>query len=79
MQRRTFALILPFATADLRRQGDVLAEALRRAGVPTSTTVVPGSSHTRIILTLSRDDTVSARAILKVVAGVAPGHATRGS
>jgi acetyl esterase/lipase len=59
-------------SADLRRQGDVLAAALRRAGVATATTVVPGSSHTRILLTLSRDDTVSARAILKFVAGVAP-------
>ena len=53
--------------ADLRRQGQVLAEDLRRAGVPSSTTVVPGSSHTRIILTLSRADTVSAQAILKFV------------
>lgn len=50
--------------ADLRRQGEVLATALRNAGVPTTNAVVPGSSHTRIVLTLSRDDTVSARAIL---------------
>jgi len=57
-------------TADLRRQGDVLAAALRKAGVATTTAVVPGSSHTRIILTLSRDDTVSAQAILKFVADV---------
>lgn len=56
---------------DLRRQGEVLATALRQAGVPTSTTVVPGSSHTRIILTLSRDDTVAARAILKFITGIA--------
>lgn len=59
----------------LRRQGDVLADRLRNAGVPTSTAIVPGSSHTRIILTLSRDDTVSARAILKFVATVAPHEA----
>jgi len=57
-------------SADLRRQGDVLAAALRKAGVTTSTAVVPGSSHTRIILTLSRDDTVSARAILRFVGEV---------
>lgn len=57
---------------DLRRQGQVLADRLRRAGVPTSTAVVPGSSHTRIILTLSRDDTVSAQAILRFVTTLAP-------
>ena len=57
---------------ELRRQGQVLDQALRAAGVPSEITVVPGSSHTRIILTLSRDDTVSARAILKFVAHVAP-------
>ncbi len=51
--------------ADLRRQGEVLATALRAAGVPSTTVVVPGSSHTRILLTLSRDDTVSAQAILR--------------
>jgi acetyl esterase/lipase len=59
-------------SADLRRQGDVLATKLRKAGVTTSTAVVPGSSHTRIILTLSRDDTVSAQAILRFVDEVAP-------
>lgn len=68
--------------ADLRRQGQVLATALRSAGVPTTTTVVPGSSHTRIVLTLSRADTVSARAILDFVKtvetarGVRPDDAT---
>jgi acetyl esterase/lipase len=55
---------------DLRRQGAVLATALRNAGVATATTVVPGSSHTRIVLTLSRHDTASARAILDFVAGI---------
>jgi acetyl esterase/lipase len=59
---------------DLRRQGQVLADDLRRAGVPSSTTVVPGSSHTRIILTLSRDDTVSAQAIVKFIDNLVPGH-----
>lgn len=56
---------------DLRRQGEVLATKLRAAGVPTTVAVVPGSSHTRIILTLSRDDTVSAKAILRFVGEVA--------
>ena len=59
--------------ADLRRQGHVLADALRGAGVTTEMVVVPGSSHTRIILTLSRGDTVSARAILRFVAGARSG------
>ena len=58
--------------SDLRRQGQVLARALRAAGVRTETVVVPGSSHTRIILTLSRGDTPSARAILEFIAALAP-------
>ncbi len=61
-------------SADLRRQGDVLASALRAARVASSQTVVPGSSHTRILLTLSRDDTVAAHAILTFVDGLAPGR-----
>lgn len=60
---------------ELRRQGQVLDQALRAAGVRSAIVVVPGSSHTRIILTLSRGDTVSARAILKFVATLAPGRA----
>jgi acetyl esterase/lipase len=57
-------------SAALRRQGDVLAAALSTAGVPAETIVVPGSSHTRILLTLSRDDTVAARGILKFIASL---------
>ena len=53
---------------ELRRQGQVLYQALRAAGVPSEIVVVPGSSHTRVILTLSRGDTVSARAIERFVA-----------
>lgn len=59
-------------SADLRRQGDVLAAALRGAGVRSEKIVVPGSSHTRILLTLSRADTIAARGILKFVATLAP-------
>ncbi len=59
-------------SADIRRQGDVLAAALRSAGVRSEKVVVPGSSHTRILLTFSRDDTISAKAILKFVASLAP-------
>ncbi len=58
-------------SADLRRQGDVLVAALRSAGVRSEQVVVPGSSHTRILLTFSRGDTVAARAILKFVASLA--------
>jgi acetyl esterase/lipase len=57
---------------ELRRQGQVLDHALRAAGVQSEIAVVPGSSHTRIILTLSRGDTVSARAILAFVAALTP-------
>ena len=57
---------------ELRRQGQVLYQALRAAGVPSEIVVVPGSSHTRIILTLSRGDATSARAIQRFVATLAP-------
>jgi acetyl esterase/lipase len=56
----------------LRRQGQLLDHALRAAGVQRAIAVVPGSSHTRIILTLSRGDTVSARAMLRFVASLTP-------
>lgn len=65
-------------SADLRRQGDVLVAALRAAGVRGEKVVVPGSSHTRILLTFSRGDTVSAHAILAFVASLTP-HATEAS
>jgi acetyl esterase/lipase len=59
-------------SAALRRQGDVLAAALRGAGVRSEKIVVPGSSHTRILLTLSRGDTVAARGVLRFIASLAP-------
>lgn len=65
--------------ADLRRQGQVLTNALRNAGVPTTNAVVPGSSHTRIVLTLSRGDTVSSRAILDFVKTVETANAAHPS
>ncbi len=57
---------------ELRRQGMVLAAALGKAGVRSETVVVPGSSHTRIVLTLSRGDTVASRAILRFLAVLDP-------
>ena len=40
----------------LHRQSQLLAEALGRVSVPRQTVVVPGQTHARILLTLSRDD-----------------------
>lgn len=65
--------------ADLRRQGRVFAARMDAAGVPVETVVVPGSSHTRIVLTLSRPDTVAADAILRFVARAAPDAAVGGA
>lgn len=50
---------------ELRRQGQVLDTALRAAGDTSEVVIVPGSSHTRILLTLSRADGIAARAILR--------------
>jgi acetyl esterase/lipase len=52
---------------ELRRQGQVLDTALRNAGDASEVVIVPGSSHTRILLTLSRPDGVAAQAILRFV------------
>jgi len=68
------ALVI-FAEGDppeLRRQSRVLDQAYRSAGAGSRVVVVPGSSHTRILLTLSRGDTVSAQAILRFVATLDP-------
>ncbi len=47
----------------LKRQSQLLVEALRRHGTPCSWVVVPGQSHSRIVLTLSRPDRTAAPAI----------------
>ena len=47
----------------LERQSQLLVEALRRQGTPCSLVVVPGQSHSRIVLTLSRPDRTAAPAI----------------
>jgi acetyl esterase/lipase len=48
----------------LKRQAQCLAQALERAGVEQSVVVVPGESHSRIVLTLSRPDKTAVPAIL---------------
>lgn len=51
----------------LHRQSQLLAAALDSAGVPQRTVIVPGESHSRIVLTLSRPDRTAAPAILAFI------------
>jgi acetyl esterase/lipase len=51
----------------LKRQAQCLAQALERAGVEQSVVVVPGESHSRIVLTLSRPDKTAVPAILAFI------------
>jgi acetyl esterase/lipase len=53
----------------LKRQSTLLDEALKKAGVESRLVIVPGQSHTRIVLTLSRDDRTAGPAILDFLAG----------
>jgi acetyl esterase/lipase len=52
----------------LQRQSHLLHGALQRNGVKSQLVVVPGENHSRIVLTLSRDDKTSAPAILRFIA-----------
>lgn len=54
----------------LVRQNELFVSALRAAGVPVSTTLVPGSSHFRIVPTLSRTDRVAGQAMIDFVRGL---------
>lgn len=56
----------------LKRQSQLLVEALRRHGTPCSLVVVPGQSHSRIVLTLSRPDRTAAPAIERFVRAHTP-------
>jgi acetyl esterase/lipase len=49
------------------RQAQCLAQALERAGIEQSVVVVPGESHARMVLTLSRPDKTSVPAILAFI------------
>ena len=52
----------------LRRQSQLLHETLQKKQIPSELMVVPGESHRRIVLTLSRTDKPSAAAILRFMA-----------
>jgi len=56
-------------TKSLIRQSELLHAALQRSQVPTELLVVPRQNHSRIVLTLSRPDKVSAPAILRFING----------
>ncbi len=51
-------------SAALQRQSRLLDAALRAAGASSRVVVVPGQSHRRIVLTLSRDDRTAGPAML---------------
>jgi acetyl esterase/lipase len=53
--------------ASLKRQAQVLDEALRAQGVESRVVVVPDESHSSIVLTLSRDDRTAAPAMLEFI------------
>lgn len=54
-------------SASLRRQSMLLHEQLENAGVDSTLVTVKGSSHSRIVLELSRDDKTAGPAILAFV------------
>ena len=54
-------------TKPLQRQSQLLHETLRKAGAKSTLVVVLGESHTRIVLTLSRDDKSAGPAIVTFV------------
>jgi acetyl esterase/lipase len=54
-------------TKALIRQSQRFSQALTRSGVSNKVVVVPGQSHARIVLTLSRDDKTAGPAILNFV------------
>lgn len=60
----------------LQRQAEVLAEALAAAGVPVRKVEVPGESHARMVLALTRADKVAAPAVLAFVrdGAASPSH-----
>lgn len=58
----------------LQRQSQLMHQALAAAGAASSVVVVPGESHSRIVLTLSRDDKTAGPAIVSFVKAQAPGQ-----
>lgn len=51
----------------LQRQSERFREVLSSAGIPSQLVVVPGESHERIVLTLSRSDKTAGPAILEFI------------
>ena len=51
----------------LQRQSQLLHESLTRAGARSTTVVVPGESHSRMVLTLSRDGKTAGPAVVDFV------------
>jgi arylformamidase len=64
-------------TRALQRQTSLLYNRLLQAGVPSWLVVVPGESHSRIVLTLSRDDKTAGPAILDFIRAHAKRKAPR--
>ena len=63
-------------TKSLQRQSQLLHERLLKAGAASTVVVVPGESHSRMVLTLSRDGKTAGPAIVRFVRDV---YATRRS
>lgn len=55
----------------LQRQSQLMHAALLAAGASTALVVVPGESHSRIVLTLSRDDKTAGPAVVAFIRKVA--------
>lgn len=59
-------------TKPLQRQSQVLHDALTKAGASSQLVPVPGESHTRIVLALSRSDKTAAPTIIDFVTKLRP-------
>lgn len=53
----------------LRHQASLLAQRLLKEGVSAREVVIPGSSHDRVVVQLSRDDQTAGPAVLKFLQG----------
>jgi acetyl esterase/lipase len=66
-------------SAPLRRQATHFHDILDAKGVSNRVVIVPGESHTRIVLTLSRDDKTAGPAILDFIDRFSSGPRSSGS
>lgn len=72
MTRNAPPFLLLYAEGDsapLRRQSQLMHERLRAAGVKSRLVVIPGESHVRIVLALTRADKSAAPELLAFIAG----------